>query len=100
MCHPICSKCFAYSFVPVSLCSVDHLLQEVAHGRFVLLKLVFLAELVHESVGELFSVVSDDVATHTIVVDDMLRLGVRLQPTWKSNLLRLGCRLLLQMTLV
>ncbi|KAM1514562.1 hypothetical protein COP2_014038 [Malus domestica] len=41
------------------------------HEGFVLLELVFLAELVHESVGELFSVVSDNVARHTISVDDM-----------------------------
>ena len=36
-----------------------------------LLELVFLAELVHKSVGELFSVVSDNVTRHTISVDDM-----------------------------
>ena len=41
-------------------------------GRLVLLELVFLAELVHESVGDPFFVVSDDVAMHTISVDDML----------------------------
>ena len=43
----------------------------MVHGRLVLFKLVFLAELVHESIGELFSIVSDDVARHTISVDDM-----------------------------
>ncbi|KAM2137856.1 hypothetical protein ACFX1Q_009982 [Malus domestica] len=73
--------------MPVFLCSADYLLQEIAqclvecfcktvgqsmiHGGFVLLELVFLAELVHKSVGELFSVVSDNVARHTISVDDM-----------------------------
>ena len=88
MCRPICPKCFAYSFVPLSLRSADHLLQEVAqcfvecfcktvgrsmiHRRLVLLELVFIAELVHESVGELFSVVSDNVAGHTVSVDNML----------------------------
>ncbi|KAM1028046.1 hypothetical protein ACFX2A_041737 [Malus domestica] len=88
MCRPVCLKCFAYSFVPVSLCSVDHLLQEVAqrlvecfcktigrsmiHGRLVLFEFVFLVELVHESIGELFFVVDDDVARHIISVDDML----------------------------
>ncbi|KAM1492333.1 hypothetical protein ACFX10_024274 [Malus domestica] len=73
--------------MPVFLCSADYLLQEVAqclikcfcktvgrsmiHEGFVLLELVFLAELIHESVRELFSVVSDNVARHTISVDDM-----------------------------
>ncbi|KAM2627924.1 hypothetical protein TB2_001326 [Malus domestica] len=73
--------------MPVFLCSADYLLQEVAqclvecfcetigqsmiHEEFVLLELVFLAELVHESVGELFSIVNDNVARHTISVDDM-----------------------------
>ena len=42
------------------------------HGRLVLLELVFVAKLVHKSVGELFSVVSDNVTRHTISVDDML----------------------------
>ena len=42
------------------------------HGRLVLLELVFLTELIHESVGELLSVVSDDVARHPISVDDVL----------------------------
>ena len=37
-----------------------------------LLELVFLAELVHESVGELFSIVSDNVVGHTVSVDNML----------------------------
>ena len=37
-----------------------------------LLELVFLAELVHELVGELFSVVGDDVARHTISMYDIL----------------------------
>ena len=41
------------------------------HGRLVLLELVFLTELVYKSVGELFSIVSDNVARHTISVDDM-----------------------------
>ena len=74
--------------MPVFLCSTDYLLQEVAqclvecfcktvgrsmiHGGFVLFELVFLVELIHESVGELFFVVSDNVARHTISVDDML----------------------------
>ena len=44
----------------------------MVHRRLVLLELVFVAKLVHESVGELFSVVSDNVARHTISVDDML----------------------------
>ena len=88
MCSPICPKCFTYSFMSVSLCSADYLFQEVAqrlveclcqavgrsmiHGRLVLLELVFVAKLVHESVGELLSVVSDNVARHPISVDDML----------------------------
>ncbi|KAB2617407.1 hypothetical protein D8674_013276 [Pyrus ussuriensis x Pyrus communis] len=42
------------------------------HGRLVLLEFVFLTELVHESVGELFSIVDDDVARHTISMDDVL----------------------------
>ena len=42
------------------------------HGRLVLLELVFLTELVYKPVGELFSIVSDNVARHTISVDDML----------------------------
>ena len=42
------------------------------HGRLLLLELVFLAELVHESVGELFFVVGVDVARHTISMNDML----------------------------
>ncbi|KAB2597520.1 hypothetical protein D8674_000440 [Pyrus ussuriensis x Pyrus communis] len=66
----------------------DYLLQEVAqrfvecfhetvgwsmiHRRLVLLELVFLAKLVHESIGELFSVIGDDVVRHTISMDDML----------------------------
>ena len=74
--------------MPVFLCSTDYLLQEVAqclvecfcktvgrsmiHGRLVLLELVFLAELIHESVGGLFSAVNDDVARHTISMNDML----------------------------
>ena len=33
---------------------------------------VFLTEFVHESVGELLFIVSNDVARHTISVDDML----------------------------
>ncbi|KAM1993260.1 hypothetical protein ACFX16_009620 [Malus domestica] len=73
--------------MPLFLCSADYLLQEIAqclvecfcktigrsmiHGGFVLLELVFLAELVHKSIGELFSVVSDNVARHTISMDDM-----------------------------
>ena len=74
--------------MPVFLCSADYLLQEVAqclvkcfcktvgrsmiHGGFVLLELVFLTEFVYKSVGELFSIVSDNVARRTISVDDML----------------------------
>ncbi|XP_068304251.1 3-epi-6-deoxocathasterone 23-monooxygenase CYP90D1-like [Pyrus communis] len=46
--------------------------QSMIHGRLVLLELIFLVELIHESVGELFFVVGDDVARHTISVDDML----------------------------
>ncbi|KAB2623661.1 hypothetical protein D8674_039667 [Pyrus ussuriensis x Pyrus communis] len=46
--------------------------QSMIHGRLVLLELIFLVELVHESVGELFFIVGDDVARHTISVDDML----------------------------
>ena len=42
------------------------------HGRLMLLELVFLTEFVHESVGELLSIVRNDVARHTISVDDML----------------------------
>ncbi|KAB2611160.1 hypothetical protein D8674_019192 [Pyrus ussuriensis x Pyrus communis] len=42
------------------------------HGRLVLLELVFIAKLVHKSVGELLSVVKDNVARHTISMDDML----------------------------
>lgn len=88
MCCPICLKCFAYSFVPVSLCSADHLLHEVTqcfvecfcktvgrsmiHGRLMLLELVFLSELIHESVEELFSIVSDNVARHTVSMNGML----------------------------
>ena len=88
ICRPICPKCFTYYFVPVSLCSADHRFQEVAqrfvecfrktigrsmiHGRLVLLELVFLAELVYESVGELFSVVSDDVVRHIVSIDNKL----------------------------
>ena len=37
-----------------------------------LLEFVFLAELVHKLVGELFSIVGDDVARYTISMDDML----------------------------
>ena len=37
-----------------------------------LLELVFLVELVHESVEELFSVVGDNVAGHTVSMDNML----------------------------
>ena len=88
ICCSICPKCFAYSSMPGCLCSADYLLQEVAHrfvecfcetvgrsmihGRLVLLELVFLAELVHELAGELFFAVSDDLARHTVLVDDML----------------------------
>ncbi|KAB2625587.1 hypothetical protein D8674_017383 [Pyrus ussuriensis x Pyrus communis] len=46
--------------------------RSMVHERLVLLEFVFLAEHVHKSVGELFSVVSDDVARHTISMDDML----------------------------
>ncbi|KAB2635771.1 hypothetical protein D8674_026305 [Pyrus ussuriensis x Pyrus communis] len=46
--------------------------RSMIHERLVLLELVFLVELVHELVRELFSVVSDDVAGHTISMDDML----------------------------
>ncbi|KAM2252374.1 hypothetical protein ACFX1S_006894 [Malus domestica] len=42
------------------------------HGRLVLLELVLLAEFVHESIGEMISVVNDDVVRHTISRDDML----------------------------
>ena len=42
------------------------------HGRLALLELVFLVELIHESIEELFSIVGDGVARHTISVDDML----------------------------
>ena len=37
-----------------------------------LFEFVFLIEFVHESVGELFSIVRNDVVRHTISVDDML----------------------------
>ena len=88
MCRLICPKCFTYSFVLVSLHSGDHFLQEVAqcfvkcfrktvgrsmtHGRLVLLEFVFLANLVHELVDELYYVSSDDVVRHTISMDDMI----------------------------
>ena len=42
------------------------------HKRLMLLELVFLTKFVHESVGELFSIVRNDIARHTISVDDML----------------------------
>ncbi|KAB2605721.1 hypothetical protein D8674_005438 [Pyrus ussuriensis x Pyrus communis] len=45
--------------------------RSMTHGRLVLLELVFLAKHVHKSIGELFSIVDDDVARHTISMDDM-----------------------------
>ena len=36
-----------------------------------LFEFVFLVKFVHKSIGELFSIVGDDVARHTISVDDM-----------------------------
>ncbi|KAM2608963.1 hypothetical protein TB1_037235 [Malus domestica] len=74
--------------MPVSLCSANFLFQDAAqrfvecfcktvgrsmiHGRLMLLEFVFLTELINESVGELFFIVGDDVARHTISIDDML----------------------------
>ncbi|KAB2626826.1 hypothetical protein D8674_020444 [Pyrus ussuriensis x Pyrus communis] len=53
-------------------CFCEAVGRSMIHGRLVLLELVFITKLVQESVGELFSVVSDNVARHTISVDDNL----------------------------